>query len=197
MIRIKKSPHPAANAAQRFGTHAEKRGQLPQRDQFEQAGTARQQRFVTLLRSRDVRLQQPFVNLGQHMLGDGAAQPLVCSVGPVEFFEPFARQRQHSAVAHRFDTHPRGGVVAHRDIVADELPGESVPDDMPLARFRGVHIAESALLDQSAAAVTDLLERKTAVLGDEEAFALPAEQLGKRREFSGRYVTVEIHRRQR
>ena len=88
MIRIKKSPHPAANAAQRFGTHAEKRGQLPERDQFEQAGTACQQRFVTLLRSRDVRLQQPFVNLGQHMLGDGAAQALVCSVGPVEFFEP-------------------------------------------------------------------------------------------------------------
>ena len=84
-----------------------------------------------------------------------------------------------------------------RDIVADELPGESVPDDMPLARFRGVHIAESALLDQSATAVADLLERKTAVLGDEEAFTLPAEQLGKRREFGGRYVTVEIHRRQR
>ena len=62
---------------------------------------------------------------------------------------------------------------------------------MPLARFRGVHIAESALLDQSATAVADLLERKTAVLGDEEAFTLPAEQLGKRREFGGRYVTVE------
>ena len=43
---------------------------------------------------------------------------------------------------------------------------------MPLARFRGVHIAESALLDQSATAVADLLERKTAVLGDEEAFTL-------------------------
>ena len=89
----------------------------------------------------------------------------------------------------------RGGIDAHRDIVADELSGKGVTHDMLLSRGVGVHVTESALHDQSAAVAAESLPGEAFAAGETPYDALAADKGGEFRKFGLRYVAVEIHGR--
>ena len=160
---------------------------------MQQVGTPLQQRFVTLLRRRGIALQQPFVDLGQHVFGHRAAQPFVRGVGAVEGFEPPARDDQRRGAAHRLDRHLRGGIDAHRDIVADELPGEGIADDMLPAHGIGMQIAERPLHDEPRTMAAPALSGETLATLEAAFGSLRAEELRQRGELRLGDMPVEIH----
>ena len=193
MTEIKKSENAAADAAQGLGTHPQIGGQFAQGNHLQQVGAPFQQGFVTLLRRRGIAVQQPFVNLGQHVFGQHTAQSFVCGVGAVEGFEPFARDDQRRSVAHRLDRHLRRGIDTHRDIVADELPGKGIPDDMLPARGIGMHIAERTLHDQSRTMAAKTLRRKVFAACETAFKPLRTEELRQSGKLRLRDMPVEIH----
>ncbi len=195
LTQIKKSADTAADAAQRLGTHAQIGGQFPQGNELQHVGTTLRQGLVALLRRGGIAVQQTFVNLGQHVFGQPAAQPLAGGIGAVEGFEPFAGNKQGLGAAHRPDRHLRRRIDAHRDIVADELSGKGVTHDMLLSRDVGVHVTESALHDQSAAVAAESLPGEAFAAGETPYDALAADKGGEFRKFGLRYVAVEIHGR--